>query len=242
MGPCLCGDPYCGSCGPAMGVPYHDDGREDYQIETVGELADHLGAFNAKDIPRRLYKDTACGAWIEFKVEWEVPDANNVDSIYGVDWVPNLDNHEYEDHPIVAIRVGSIVEGSDVEPCVEPFELSFPFTALEFERAIADLERNVDAKWREINNTFFQIKYAGEIDDRGWIEVNSDGEIEECTYSPGYSRELMDAVQEQCWEATDYGTREGSIRVEYGDVATEYYSLVPYYPNGEVIGVADDEW
>ncbi len=49
------------------------------------------------------------------------------------------------------VVLGSIVEGSDVEPLVTPIELEFPFTVDAWDAAIADIERDADYHWQRIN-------------------------------------------------------------------------------------------
>jgi hypothetical protein len=96
-------------------------------IRTIADLAEHLDATDATPdmIGRRLYKDTSCGAWFKYD--------------------PPL-NESYG-----SVLVGTIVEGSDVEPIVSPRRLYFPFDADLFDKAIEDLEEDADACWKHIN-------------------------------------------------------------------------------------------
>lgn len=108
------------------------DDREQAGIfeEMVLAVAEWLGAevyeddlpHTIKSCERRIYKDTSCGAWIDF------PGCGTIRTI-----------------------IGTIVEGSDVEPCVWPEELVWPFTQEELEHAIEEIEAEADAKWHEIN-------------------------------------------------------------------------------------------
>jgi len=50
-----------------------------------------------------------------------------------------------------AALVGSIVEGSDVEPVVGPRRLWYPFDAATFDAAVAAIEADVDVVWHHVN-------------------------------------------------------------------------------------------
>lgn len=92
-------------------------------LDSLEALADHIGANEPTEpsMSRRVYKDTACGAWLEV--------AHNGD---GTLW---------------GVRVGSIVEGSDA--CVEPVELAFPFTEAQWDEAIQNVEAEAERLWTE---------------------------------------------------------------------------------------------
>ena len=80
------------------------------------QVAEHLGG----DIAKRIYKDTACGAWVDLK------------------------------DPRCLI-IGTIVEGSDVEPIVRPRRLWYPFLAPLLDQAIAAVEQDASDCWQHVN-------------------------------------------------------------------------------------------
>lgn len=92
-------------------------------LDNLEALADYIGANEPTEssMSRRVYKDTACGAWLEVA-------HNNDGTLWGV-------------------RVGSIIEGSDA--CVEPVELGFPFTEEAWDEAIRDVEAEAERLWVE---------------------------------------------------------------------------------------------
>lgn len=50
-----------------------------------------------------------------------------------------------------ALVLGTIVEGSTYDPCIEPQELWFPFTEGELDRALEYLDGESDRLWHEFN-------------------------------------------------------------------------------------------
>lgn len=96
-------------------------------IRTIADLAEHLCAAAATEdmIARRLYKDTHCGAWFKYD--------------------PPL-NESYG-----SVLIGTIVEGSNVEPIVAPRRLFFPFDSDLFDAAIESIENDADVCWKHVN-------------------------------------------------------------------------------------------
>jgi len=92
-------------------------------IDSLEGLAEHIGANEPTEpsLSRRVYKDTACGAWLEV--------AHNPD---GTLW---------------GVRVGSIIEGS--EAVVEPVELAMPFSPERWDEAIQQVEAEAECLWNE---------------------------------------------------------------------------------------------
>jgi hypothetical protein len=92
-------------------------------LDDLQALADHIGSNEPTEasLSQRVYKDTACGAWLEI--------AHN------------------EDGTLWGVRVGSIVEGSDA--CVDPVELRFPFSEKDWSEAIDYVEGEASLLWDE---------------------------------------------------------------------------------------------
>jgi hypothetical protein len=97
-------------------------------LRDLFDVAERLGAdvdrrdrdATVKSAGRRLYKDTACGAWLDFS------------------------------DPRCVV-VGTIVEGSDVEPIVSPRRLWFPFLAPLLDSAVELVERDASDCWQHVN-------------------------------------------------------------------------------------------
>ena len=96
-------------------------------LHNIADLAEHVGAWEPteKSIERRIYKDTACGAWFKY------------------------------DHPLNesygSVLIGTIVEGSNVEPIVAPRRLFFPFDSNLFDSSIKTIENDADVCWKHVN-------------------------------------------------------------------------------------------
>jgi hypothetical protein len=98
---------------------------------------------------RSLYKCTDCGPWV-------VALCTGREDVY------------YEGHPAgeddwhascVGIRIGSIVEGSDVE--VGPEELLFPFTESELDRVVKQIDDEADFYWKRDNIRSYYVTFPG---------------------------------------------------------------------------------
>jgi hypothetical protein len=89
-------------------------------IRTPEQLFEYLGAADEAGASRRLYKDTACGAWL---------DASDARSFL----------------------IGTIVEGSDVEPVVSPRRLYYPVSEIDVDRAIQEIEADAEVVWGHIS-------------------------------------------------------------------------------------------
>lgn len=96
-------------------------------IRNLDDLAKHVGASDSSVdmIARRIYKDTQCGAWFKYD-----PPLN---MSYG------------------SVLVGTIVEGSPIEPIVSPRRLYFPFKASDFDGALEDIDLDSSVCWEHVN-------------------------------------------------------------------------------------------
>lgn len=112
-------------------------------IRNLQDLVEHFGAETVSGLPRRVYKDTDCGAWISL----ETPDG--VWHHTGDDWSGITE--------ISAFKIGTIIEGSDAEISSDPFEL--PVTNAEVDHWIRDMETEASDLWNEANGP------EGELDE-----------------------------------------------------------------------------
>lgn len=146
--------PKCGGDGGEPGANFGDHGwhpcyhccntgRVNYNpdlINNLGNLLDRYGALSLYQFGRNLYKYTPCGPWVVFIVR----DIKTYDVYY-----ESTEHHDFDFNKCEGIKIGSIVEGSDVE--VGPVELKFPFHPNELEQALNDINHEADFYWRRDN-------------------------------------------------------------------------------------------
>lgn len=108
----------------------------DDSINTIQDLAEYFEASDASlgSIQARVYKMTACGAWIALR------------DPYG-NWHPSSES-QFEG-PIAAIQFGSIVEGSDAEVTGDVLEL--PTNPREILTQLDGVEEQAREYWEEAN-------------------------------------------------------------------------------------------
>jgi hypothetical protein len=114
--------------------------RADFLL-TAQDLVDALDADSPQQLPRRIYKDTACGAWISVRLADGREFSGERDS-----W-PTAE--ELDAAGPLTVTIGSIVEGSDAEVQAVPFTLPCP--RRELTDAIQYVEDEADRLWREAN-------------------------------------------------------------------------------------------
>lgn len=100
---------------------------------------------------RSLYKYTACGPWIQFLLADDTSVYYESEKANETDWFDQC----------VGIRIGSIVEGSDVEIDEEP--LMFPFTEEQLDATVKGINEAADFYWKRDNSTYYSVfNAAGE--------------------------------------------------------------------------------
>lgn len=120
------------------------------EVKMINNIEDLIGYWGFKTDPiellsKRIYKSTDCGAWIQFQSKdgkWH--DDNEV-AVIG---------------EVIGFRIGTIVEGSDVN--VGPKEFTFPTTENDLREWINEMESDANSFWLEANDYFEDDK-----DDKG---------------------------------------------------------------------------
>jgi hypothetical protein len=116
-------------------------------FNNLKELLDFNGFESPYQFGRMLYKYTDCGPWTVFI-------APKGKEIYYEDKLAQ------EKIPkCVGIKIGSIVEGSDVE--VDPITLKFPFSKEDLDKAVKEINATCSFYWERDNSDWFKLRYSG---------------------------------------------------------------------------------
>ena len=126
------------------------------QINNVKELCELNGNENFYQFGRSLYKYTACGPWCRLIME------DDSDIYY------ESDKANTKDINAVALEIGSIVEGSDVE--IGPYRLDFPFDDETMWDVVEEINNEADFYWKRDNEDDFIIECGGKeyVVTTGW--------------------------------------------------------------------------
>lgn len=117
-------------------------------MNTYDTLSEFLQGDTPYNFGRSLYKFTDCGPWVIYQLK----DGSEV--YYE-------DNLNFNPEECIAIKIGSIVEGSEVE--IEPICLSFPFTEEDFHHVIKSINEEASYYWKRDNTDTYIIKNKDEI-------------------------------------------------------------------------------
>jgi hypothetical protein len=115
--------------------------------KNIQELCEEQGYENFFQFGRSLYKYTDCGPWCrlilddESDIYYESEKAND----------SNLGN-------VIALEIGSIVEGSDVE--IGPVRLTFPFTNEELWDTVNEINEEAKFYWKRDNEDDYLVEVA----------------------------------------------------------------------------------
>lgn len=92
-----------------------------------------------------LYKVTSCGVWVAFITPEAEHYYEDLEDRQDMDWIGAC----------TGVKIGSIVEGSDVG--IEPFTLTFPFTPEELDRNIERVEKAAEFYWVRDNSLWYYL-------------------------------------------------------------------------------------
>jgi hypothetical protein len=162
---------------------------------------------------RGLYKGQDCGPWTVFVLDAKGTKMNGGKSeLYYEDkaaFTNRLAQH------IVGLRIGSIVEGSDVE--VGPVELTFPFTDEQLDAAVKEINDEASFYWKRDNTSNYKVCKAGQlVACVSWTEFES---------KPAWSEKVPAAVKKAFVKWINRPCPEGYRVVEYD-------KPVPFGPKG----------
>lgn len=116
--------------------------------ENVQQLIEDYGD-NFYQFGRSLYKNVSCGPWCRLVLE-------NDDTIYYESEKANQKNID----GVIALEIGSIVEGSDVE--IDAERLVFPFTNEELWELVEHIDEQAKFYWERDNLKDFYIELGDE--------------------------------------------------------------------------------
>jgi hypothetical protein len=112
------------------------------------KLLKSFGSDNLYDFGRSLYKAIDCGPWTTALLR------DGAEVYYGDDLPVGFDPLN-----VTALKIGSIVEGSDVE--VGPVTLTFPFSEEEFNDAVESINNEAKFYWERDNLDTYRIEIDG---------------------------------------------------------------------------------
>lgn len=119
------------------------------EIKTLQDLCKFFSADSPDLLNRRIYKGTACGAWISVRT----PDGEWHDC--GDDWSAITE--------IDAFKIGTIVEGSDADVVGDDFEL--PVSTARVDGWIEEMESEATHLWENANYDWFTVYATGKDSD-----------------------------------------------------------------------------
>jgi len=158
------------------------------------------------------------GQIIEVTVTNKVP--ANIEEIYyedkqarTLDWIDDC----------VGIRIGSIVEGSEVE--ISPENLMFPFKEIDFEKVTSHINEQVSFYWERDNSDNFYIQYKEVC---ASVRV-CNGEFNWCD-----NNELTDEIKQQVddWLDSYYEVDMNTVNHEKVSISRELF--IQYYTNDDI--------
>jgi len=116
------------------------------EVRSFNELMDSRGMLGETPYrwARALYKYTDCGPWTVFLM------ADQREVYYESEEVNSIDPKD-----IIGIKLGSIVEGSDVE--IDPVSIRFPFDPEEIDRILNAINEEAKFYWDRDNSDWFYV-------------------------------------------------------------------------------------
>lgn len=103
---------------------------------------------------RSLYKYIDCGPWMVYLLDAPLLDKNMADELYYED--KEAGDLGLIDH-IIGVKVGSIIEGSDVE--IDPKEFMFPFDMKDFWEGVTEINDEASFYWDRDNSNWYFLKH-----------------------------------------------------------------------------------
>lgn len=132
-------------------------------IANIHDLVEYLGADDVSHLPRRVYKDTACGGSISLLLS----DGTTLHNTDVARITPIQRDH------VAGFYFHSIVEGSDAE--YTGATLTFPITSADVDASLAHMEEWCAGEWDEANSD--RCDGCGEVEAQCLCEEMEDGSI-----------------------------------------------------------------
>jgi hypothetical protein len=171
---------------------------------TLAELMAAQGCETAGQFGRQLYKYTDCGPWVSFLVPTEPRGEIYYESERArqTDWWPHCEG----------LKIGSIVEGSDVE--VGPIELLFPFEETELDAAVKALNDEASFYWERDNAVYFSV-------------VDAQGELLLSAYWVNFDPAPKGSYENDQTDMAELALRAGQALLESEDLAPGELLAIP---------------
>ena len=163
---------------------------------------------------RCVYKYTDCGPWVVFLMK------NGAGLCYS-DVKSRLD---FDPTECVGIKIGSIVEGSDVE--VGPLELRFPFPKEDLHKAFESVNDEAKFYWARDNTQNFIIYHNGtQVAGVSWTQFE---DAPEWSVHPG--AEIPGWVKKRFLKFVDVSVTDYDVKYEFapGWELEEYVNDITY--------------
>ena len=125
---------------------------------------------------RSTYKYTDCGPWVAFIA----PGHGSHGAVYYEDSEARVANASWWTS-CLGLRIGSIVEGSDVE--VGPEELLWPFTDEQLDAAIARIDDEAGFYWDRDNTTYYEVadRTSTWLVVARWVQFDDEPHVDDVT-------------------------------------------------------------
>jgi hypothetical protein len=208
-------------------IDYNTVGKTEAEIQrdltpiaTLADLCQFFGVETPDRLSKAVYKGTECGAWIALCPTLDTPDD---DWLTGSEIRPDLPS-------IVAFKIGTIVEGSDVG--IDGRDFYLPVQRYKVDEWLEEMEAEAARLWENANYDWFTVNDGDKIVATGHFG-GGDTELDDEAEHPGM-KEAITAAKERYDEEVedDDGSTPGwdesqSFPVTVGD---KTYTLKGYVP------------
>jgi hypothetical protein len=186
--------------------------KTDKVFHNWNDLKTSFCAETPHDFGRSLYKYTDCGPTTSFLVADEEPVCyGDKEARTNGPWTKN----------IIGLKIGSIVEGSEVE--VGPEELLFPFSQKDLDKAVNNINEEASFYWKRDNTDNYLIKKNDKnVAFTSWTEWDSkpfwDKDFSKHVITASWKKKIWDAIHAKRTEGWT-----GTFKLTVGPYEVEEY-------------------